>query len=361
MAGSDALLVMPNDKREAKLPKSMTVKKRPRDDAKQDAVSKAAAIAAALVAQRDEAIARRAAKAAKLAKSEAAAPIESAVEEIFAAAPEDDDDDNDDPADEPPTTANLNAACAKAKAAHKAAPQDEALKAAYEAAKAAFRAFQKAAVASEVEHFTCDVCQATFPLHPGAREAHMAGKKHKRKAAAAALAAAKTADEQKAIGFWSCRLCQCTGALASKRAHFDGAKHTGRLAAINALWAKGELKKGDWVCVKHGLFVQHNYATKAVCRRGTCDGTREEGVSFEAVRELAQQSRRDERSQAQKPKEAVVVGDAGVELACRDCSTTYSFSVKEQRRYQEKGYAQPTRCPECRKTKRAAAPPPATD
>lgn len=336
-------------KREA-MPKSMIVKKRPRDDGMQDAVSKATAVASALLAQKEAAVARKAAKAAAATKP--AAIVETAsdeIDDIFSVVPEDDENV---PEDEPPTTANLNALCANAKAAFKASPQDEELKAAYEAAKEAFRTFQKAAVASEVVHFTCDVCNATFPLHPGAKEAHVAGKKHKRKAAAAALAAAKGAEEQKAVGFWECKLCLCTGALAAKRAHFEGAKHKGRLEAINDLWAKGEMKKGDWVCVKHGLFVQHNYAAKEVCRRGTCDGTQAQGVSFEAVREVAQQSRRDELAQA-KPAVAVVAGGAGLELVCRDCDATYSFSIKEQSRYEEKGFAQPTRCLECRKSKRA--------
>ncbi|MDD3232022.1 MAG: zinc-ribbon domain-containing protein [Clostridia bacterium] len=37
-------------------------------------------------------------------------------------------------------------------------------------------------------------------------------------------------------------------------------------------------------------------------------------------------------------------------LVCRDCGTTFVWTVGEQEFYQEKGFTnEPTRCPECRK------------
>ena len=327
--------------RAAKLPKSMTTK-RPRSADSEDvqaAVSKAAQVAAALVEQREAAVARKAAKLAKAAEDAAT-----------------EDGKNPTTPNEAQTTENLNAACAKAKAAHKAAPQDEALKAAYESAKAAFREFQSAKVVEATEQWTCAICNVTFPLRPGAKEAHLAGKQHRRKAKAAELSTAQSATEQAAVGFFECKLCGCTGALAAKEAHDSGSKHKARLEEVAKIWSKSAMKKGDWICVKHGLFVQLNFASKDVCRRATCDGTKEEGLPFEDVRDLIQQSnrsRRDARVEAMAP---VKVGDADIELKCKDCGGTYSFVIREQKHYEEKGFAKPSRCLKCRKKKRAAAP-----
>lgn len=42
-----------------------------------------------------------------------------------------------------------------------------------------------------------------------------------------------------------------------------------------------------------------------------------------------------------------------IELKCRDCGETFTFTAGEQEFYQQKGFAnQPTRCPECRKAKK---------
>ena len=43
-------------------------------------------------------------------------------------------------------------------------------------------------------------------------------------------------------------------------------------------------------------------------------------------------------------------------LTCRDCNSTFTFTVGEQQFYAEKGFTnEPTRCPECRKARKANA------
>lgn len=41
-------------------------------------------------------------------------------------------------------------------------------------------------------------------------------------------------------------------------------------------------------------------------------------------------------------------------LTCRDCGTTFTFTEGEQDFYAQKGYSEPTRCPDCRAAKKAA-------
>jgi CxxC-x17-CxxC domain-containing protein len=41
-------------------------------------------------------------------------------------------------------------------------------------------------------------------------------------------------------------------------------------------------------------------------------------------------------------------------LTCRDCGTTFTFTEGEQDFYNQKGYSEPTRCPDCRAAKKAA-------
>lgn len=41
-------------------------------------------------------------------------------------------------------------------------------------------------------------------------------------------------------------------------------------------------------------------------------------------------------------------------LTCRDCGATYTFTEGEQDFYAQKGYSEPTRCPDCRAAKKAA-------
>jgi CxxC-x17-CxxC domain-containing protein len=41
-------------------------------------------------------------------------------------------------------------------------------------------------------------------------------------------------------------------------------------------------------------------------------------------------------------------------LTCRDCGATFTFTEGEQDFYTQKGYSEPTRCPDCRAAKKAA-------
>ncbi len=41
-------------------------------------------------------------------------------------------------------------------------------------------------------------------------------------------------------------------------------------------------------------------------------------------------------------------------LTCRDCGNQFTFTEGEQDFYSQKGYSEPTRCPDCRAAKKAA-------
>jgi CxxC-x17-CxxC domain-containing protein len=41
-------------------------------------------------------------------------------------------------------------------------------------------------------------------------------------------------------------------------------------------------------------------------------------------------------------------------LTCRDCGNTFTFTEGEQDFYAQKGYSEPSRCPDCRAAKKAA-------
>ena len=42
-----------------------------------------------------------------------------------------------------------------------------------------------------------------------------------------------------------------------------------------------------------------------------------------------------------------------IKLICKDCGKEFDFTVGEQRFYEEKGFAAPIRCKECRDAKKA--------
>lgn len=42
-----------------------------------------------------------------------------------------------------------------------------------------------------------------------------------------------------------------------------------------------------------------------------------------------------------------------IKLICKDCGKEFDFTVGEQKFYEEKGFAQPIRCKECREVKKA--------
>jgi len=122
------------------------------------------------------------------------------------------------------------------------------------------------------------------------------------------------------------------------------------------------MKKGDWVCVQHGLYVQHNFASKSVCKRATCEGTKEQGVPMEEVRRLVQEARRDGTlAMADGGREEAAAEAEGApavaerHLQCRDCAGPIVFAAEERERYAARGWVPPSRCRGCRSTRRKAA------
>lgn len=227
------------------------------------------------------------------------------------------------------TEGELNGACSRAKAAHLAAPADEALAAAYTAAKQAFSAMQR-----------------TKPSVVQAKAA--AAKAHQ--------------DRVAAVAMYECRLCSCTCAASAQATHEAGARHLSKVRSLKELWRDKVLKKGDWICTQHGWHVAANFASKSQCRRTGCEASKEEGLSFEEAAQLVRSAPRGEpgksravsHEQQEAPShEPVVASDSAIaELSCRDCSQPFAFAVREQQFYEAKGYALPTRCIECRAKKR---------
>lgn len=43
-------------------------------------------------------------------------------------------------------------------------------------------------------------------------------------------------------------------------------------------------------------------------------------------------------------------------LQCADCGRTYTFTSGEQEFYQERGYSEPRRCPDCRAARKTSRP-----
>lgn len=46
------------------------------------------------------------------------------------------------------------------------------------------------------------------------------------------------------------------------------------------------------------------------------------------------------------------------QIECKECRQRFDFSGEEQARYEQKGYAAPKRCPECRARRRKEKEPP---
>ncbi len=44
---------------------------------------------------------------------------------------------------------------------------------------------------------------------------------------------------------------------------------------------------------------------------------------------------------------------ADITIVCKDCGKEFVFTEGEQQFYNEKGFSQPVRCPECRKAMKA--------
>ena len=261
----------------------------------------------------------------------------------------------------------LNLACTEAKAAAKAAPDDAALAAAYVKAKAAFkkhqqrreqRAEKSAAAAAPApaasDSWTCAVCGITISVaDPRAKEQHLAGKAHAKKAKAAgasepAKAVPKAGPPGYLAGYWTCKLCGgCTGPSHTRAAHDGGKRHQERLAMLVAL--APQLKKGDWVCCSlapkahHEGALQHNYASKETCCRQRCGAAQASGLAYAEALRLCRPA-----------AAAVEVADDDITLRCKGCSAEFSFTVAQQKLFAKEGWAKPQRCIECRAKRRAA-------
>ena len=159
----------------------------------------------------------------------------------------------------------LNLACTEAKAAAKAAPDDAALAAACVKAKAAFkkhqqrreqraenRPRQRAPAPAASDSWTCAVCSITISVaDPRAKEQHLAGKAHAKKAKAAARRSRPRPCRRRVLRATSPATGHASSAAAApgrrtRAAHDGGKRHQERLAMLVAL--APQLKKGDWVC-----------------------------------------------------------------------------------------------------------------
>ena len=300
------------------------------------AVERAKQAAARLIADAEAFEARKRKRLAKSLAKSLEPSTEAPVEEASAKAPVKEKEKKKRPRSD---EGALNLACTQAKAAHLAAPTDEKLAVAYTAAKEAYTLFRRSQLAP-AEMWTCELCGVSMPAK--GKALHLEGKAHRSNAAKAA-----TGDDAPARalpGFFECRMCQCTLASSAGEAHEAGNKHQLRLKAITTLWQADKMKKGDWVCTKHK--VQLNYAKLDRCRYEGCDATREQGLSFDDIKALMAKEARA----AGRP--TVVASTDGMELVCRDCDVRFAFGAKEQTFYEQKGFAQPTRCVDCRSKKR---------
>ena len=304
----------------------------------------------------------------------------------------------------------LIALCKECKAAHKAAPKDAELAQAYAQAKAEYKAFRDAKAAAsdaralkrsaavanqdrdeEAESWTCETCNVTLMVRADghARNQHLSGKAHQKRVRQLEREEAKedadaTAASKKgsAAGLFACHLCACTLAATAKETHESGTKHVAKIKQVGKLVEAGKMQKGDWLCVRHGPSVQHNFASKNKCSMRNCDGTREQGLSYDQACKLASKAWRAakqggaagddddgeappaKRAKGDKGKkskdkeppsdapEVVSAGDADIMKACKDCKAEFPFKVAEQAFYEQRGFVPPTRCLECRSKKR---------
>lgn len=137
--------------------------------------------------------------------------------------------------------------------------------------------------------WTCSLCNVTIHVRSDgrAREQHLSGKAHARKARALAAAAAPPPSDNKEALRFECRLCGCSVASSAREAHVGGAKHLERMAALRALCKGDRFKRGDWLCCSRKHTLQHNFANAATCRRSLCSGARELGLAYEEAMQLA--------------------------------------------------------------------------
>ena len=112
------------------------------------------------------------------------------------------------------------------------------------------------------------------------------------------------------------------------------------------------------VAPAHAPHPQPNFASRDACRRSACRASRAEGLAYDEVRQLVGRAAYEAPAMpgtaepAAAPASAVVAGATDVELTCRDCSSAFAFGVQEQAFYEERRFAPPTRCADCRAQKR---------
>ena len=278
-----------------------------------------------------------------------------------------------------PNEASLNRACAMAKSAHMAKPDDKALAAAYTAAKQAFRDFQ-AAKRAAAGSWTCELCGMTMPADEATKALHLQGKAHRKKQQAADAATSLAESHSAPIaGLYKCHLCACSLAESARETHESGAKHRAKFGELKGLWQAGELKRGDWVCTAHGWHVQANFASRDTCKRSACRSSKSDSLSYDTVQEIlgaaaeiaapaSANARRkgtasdntegmphDATSTTAAAASVVVASSSDMEFKCRDCNASFNFGVEEQTFYQERLFAWPTRCASCRSKKRQKA------
>lgn len=284
--------------------------------------------------------------------------------------------------------AKLNLACTSAKAAFKASPSDVQARVNYEAAKAAFKAYQlekhqrlKEASPGEqptarkrkrpapenaegsdtdASTWTCDICQVTIKVAADgrARTQHLAGKNHQKKtkhATAGTDAGAGSSLRTQEKSMWSCKLCGgCTGAESARAKHMSGTKHLNRLEALRNV--HDNLLRGDWVCCAKSHLPVHNYASKQVCCRAECGAPKAEGLTLEECQKLLNGSKvlkkRDRAAAWRKP---LVEATGRVrQMRCRTCKSTFQFSAEQQAIYAAKGLTEPSKCQQCRRAAKEA-------
>mmetsp|Transcript_41180 Transcript_41180/g.68486 ORF Transcript_41180/g.68486 Transcript_41180/m.68486 type:complete len:388 (+) Transcript_41180:89-1252(+) len=296
--------------------------------------------------------------------------------------------------------ARLNQVCTRCKIAAKAAPHDESAQAEYEAAKSAFRAFQRAKLAEKVaatdadnaKHvsrapdsagatWTCLLCQLTISATDGrAKVQHELGKAHQKKLKQQAASLAVAVSQARAVSklggklptapapaekkagmpapadkkagmMFTCKLCDCTGPASAKTTHEAGRKHQRRLELIvSSCDGTDKFKPGDWVCCRRHS-PQINFASKTECCRADCSCAREEGLQFDEVHVLVRRAKRSkavaDRAAAYRSRTIVAASDAQT-LQCRECGQAFTFTVEDQRFYELKQFNVPRRCAKCR-------------
>ena len=334
----------------------------------------------------------------------------------------------------------LIAVCKEAKAAHLKQPTDEGRRDTYASAKQAYNDFMAHAKAVKEARrrrpqtaeaaepspgaldvsWTCNVCGVTL-VGSFAKAQHLEGKNHRKRlskvqdaataaatdaAAGAAgntdgqgdsdpqaVASTEASSNERSKGLFACALCACTLAASAQSVHEAGTRHQSKLRAVGRLVESGTMRAGDWVCVRHGPSLRHNFAAKTQCSDRGCDGTKALGISYVAACKMASPSWQATHSASDGPKgkktsaartgqqpdsqdsqgaavataHADAKGNAGapsaavvpvvatskdIELQCVGCGADFAFDVRSQKVHAERGFGPPKKCIKCREDKK---------